>query len=169
MDLNFVPVNIFRETPEVTFLDASVKGSNGSDVVIHRGGATSPPDLNNFEQYYVHYHQTDNNLVLKGDRIFTLLNPLWDEPHHIIHLNRFMGALQIPIGTFHRSISGKDGSIVINQAIRDKQFEAKTEFNPISIENRIDLQKAKSKEPIIWLWKDGEIKRIKDSLFLKVA
>jgi hypothetical protein len=80
-----------------------------------------------------------------------------------------MGALQIPIGTFHRSISGNDGSIVINQAIRDKQFEAKTEFNPISIENRIDLQKAKSQEPIIWLWKEAEIKRIKDSLFLKVA
>ena len=49
MELNFVPVNIFRETPEVTFLDASVKDSNGSDVVIHRGGATSPPDLNGFE------------------------------------------------------------------------------------------------------------------------
>ena len=83
MKLNFVPVNIFRETPEVTFLDASVEDSNGSDVVIHRGGATSPPDLNNFEQYYVHYHQTDNNLVLEGDRIFTLLNPLWDEPHPV--------------------------------------------------------------------------------------
>ena len=80
-----------------------------------------------------------------------------------------MGALQIPIGTFHRSISGENGSIVINQAIRDKQFESNIEFNPISIENRIDLQKAKCKEPIIWLWKDGEIKRIKDSQFLKVA
>jgi len=169
MKLNFVPVNIFRETPEVTFLDASVKGSNGSDVVIHREGATSPPDLNGFEQYYVHHHQIDNNLVLEGDRTFTLLNPLWAEPHHIIYLHRRMGALQIPIGTLHRAISGKDGSIVINQAIRDKQFESNTEFNPISIENRIDLQQAKSSEPIIWLWKDGEIKRIKDSLFLKVA
>jgi len=169
MELNFVPVNIFRETPAVTFLDASIKYSNGSDVVIHRGRATSPPMLNGFEQYYVHHHQVDNNLVLQGDRTFILLNPLWDEPYHIVYLHRSMGALQIPIGTFHRSISGKDGSIVINQAIRDEQFEASTEFNPISIENRIDLQKAKSTEPIIWLWKDGEIKRIKDSLFLKVA
>ena len=169
MELNFVPVNIFRETPEVTFLGASVKGSNGSDVVIHRGGATSPPDLNCFEQYYVHHHQIDNNLVIEGDRTFTLLNPLWDEPHHIVYLHRFMGALEIPIGTFHRSISGKNGSIVINQAIRDEQFEASSEFNPINIENRIDLQKAKSKEPIIWLWENGEIKRIKDSLFLNVA
>tara|TARA_B100000965_G_scaffold56872_1_gene43211 strand:+ start:166 stop:675 length:510 start_codon:yes stop_codon:yes gene_type:complete len=169
MDLDFVPVNIFRETPEVTFLDASVKGSNGSDVVIHRGGATSPPDLNDFEQYYVHRHQIDNNLVLEGDRTFTLLNPLWDEPHHIVYLHRIMGALQIPIGTFHRSISGQNGSIVINQAIRDEQFEPSNEFNPICIENRIDLQRAKAIEPIIWLWKDGKIKRIKDSMFLKVA
>ncbi len=169
MELTFLPVNVFRETPEVTFLDASVKDSNGSDIVIHRKEATSPPDLNGFEQYYVHNHQTDNNLVLEGDRTFTLLNPLWDEPHHMIYLHRLMGALQIPIGTFHRSISGKNGSIVINQAIRDEQFEASTEFNLISTENRIDLQKAKSKEPIIWLWKDGEIKRIKASLFLKSA
>ena len=169
MELQFVPVNIFRETASVTFLDASVNGSNGSDVVIHRGGATSPPDLNGFEQYYVHDHQTDNNLVLEGDRTFTLLNPLWDEPHHIVYLHRPMGALKIPIGTFHRSISGKDGSIVINQAIRDEQFEAIKEFNPISIELRKDLQKAKSADPIIWLWKNGEIQRIQDSLYLKVA
>ncbi len=80
-----------------------------------------------------------------------------------------MGALQIPIGTFHRSISGKDGSIVINQAIRDEEFESSTEFDPISIEKRKDLQKAKSVDPIFWLWKNGEIQRIKDSFFLKVA
>ena len=169
MKLNFVPVNIFRETPEVTFLDASVEDSNGSDVVIHRGGATSPPDLNGFEQYYVHHHQIDNNLVLEGDRTFTLLNPLWDEPHHIVYLRRCMGALTIPIGTFHRSISGKNGSIVINQAIRDTKFEPSQEFDPISIEKRQVLQKAKSIEPIIWFWKNGEIQRMKDSLFLKVA
>ena len=80
-----------------------------------------------------------------------------------------MGALQIPIGTFHRSISGKDGSIVINQAIRDDQFDPTTEFDPISIEKRTDLQKVKSVDPIIWKLENGEIKRIKDSLFLKVA
>ena len=41
--------------------------------------------------------------------------------------------------------------------------------NPISIEKRTDLLKAKSVDPIIWKWENGEIKRIKDSLFLKVA
>ena len=169
MELNFVPITIFRETPQVTFLDASIKGSNGSDVVIHRGGATSPPNLNGFEQYYVHHHQIDNNLVLEGDRTFTLLNPIWDKPHHIIYLNRLMGALQIPIGTFHKSVSGRNGSIVINQAIRDERFESSSEFDPISINNREDLEKAKSVDPIIWFWKDGEIKRIVDRLNFKVA
>ena len=169
MELKFIPINIFRETPQVTFLDASVKGSNGSDVVIHRGGATSPPDLNGFEQYYVHYHQIDNNLVLEGERTFTLLNPLWDEPHHIIYLNRSMGALQIPIGTFHKSISGKNGSVVINQAIRDEQFDSSREFDPISIKNRADIQKSRSVDPIVWFWKDERINRIKDRIFFKAA
>ena len=160
MKLNFVPVNIFRETPEVTFLDASVEGSNGSDVVIHRGGATSPPDLNGFEQYYVHHHQTDNNLVLEGDRTFTLLNPLWDEPHHIIYLHRFMGALQIPIGTFHRSISGKEGSIVLNQPIRDKFFDPKKDFIPQKLD-QISLIKARKTPPVYWVWENDQIKRVR--------
>ena len=44
-----------------------------------------------------------------------------------------MGSLRIPIGTYHRSGSGKDGSIVLNQAIRDKFFDPRTEFPPISL------------------------------------
>ena len=55
-------------------------------------------------------HQVDNNLVLEGSRTFKLLNPAWDHPHHIIHLIRAMGALQIPIGTYHRSMSSEEGS-----------------------------------------------------------
>ena len=44
-----------------------------------------------------------------------------------------MGALQIPIGTYHRSISGKEGSIVINQSIRKKDFDPDKEFLPKSL------------------------------------
>ena len=40
MRLNFVPTHVFRETPQVSFFDAGVKGSNGSDVVIHHGNAS---------------------------------------------------------------------------------------------------------------------------------
>ena len=44
MKLRFISINIFRETPKVTFFDASIGTSNGSDVVIHSGEAISPPD-----------------------------------------------------------------------------------------------------------------------------
>ena len=115
MELRFFPISIFRETRKVTFFDAGIDSSNGSDVVIHSGEAISPPDDLKDEQYYVHNHQIDHNLVITGERTFVLINPSWDEPHHVIYLNRSMGALEIPVGTYHRSISGKEGSIVLNQ------------------------------------------------------
>ena len=161
MRLNFVPTKIFRETPQVSFFDAGVKGSNGSDVVIHNGNAISPPNDGVFEQYYVHQHQIDHNIVIEGSRVFTLINPQWDEPHHIIYLNRAMGALQIPVGTFHRSISNHEGSIVLNQAVRDEKFNPENEFKPVSLRNRKDLQEAKGKDPVYWVWEKDQIKRIK--------
>ena len=106
MELKFLPTNIFRETPKVTFFDASIDSTNGCDVVMH-SGELYPPDEFEHEQYYVHYHQIDHNLVIAGERKFILINPTWDEPHHVIYLNRSMGALKIPVGTYHRSISGR--------------------------------------------------------------
>ena len=44
MRLKFVPAQVFVKTPQVSFFDAGVKGSNGSDVVIHNGNAISPPN-----------------------------------------------------------------------------------------------------------------------------
>ncbi len=158
--LTFVPTNVFRETPQVTFFDPGVKGSNGSDVVIHHGDALSPPNDDDFEQYYVHYHQTDNNLVLSGSRTFTLLNPEWDEPHHIIFLNQKMGALQIPIGTYHRSVSGREGSMVLNQSVRDNNFDPNQEFIPVSLRDRVDLRRAKAADPVFWILDNGRIRRV---------
>ena len=57
MELRSFPINVFRETPKVTFFDASIYSSNGSDVVIHSEEAKSPPDDLKDEQYYVHNHQ----------------------------------------------------------------------------------------------------------------
>ena len=56
----------------------------------------------------------------------------WKYPYHIVHLNRQSGALMIPTHTYHRSVSGDTGSIVINQAIRKEGFDAKYEFIPVS-------------------------------------
>jgi hypothetical protein len=159
MRLHFVPIHLFRETPQVTFFDASVPHSNGTDVVVHHGPATSPPDDGEFEQFYVHHHQVDHNLVLHGRRTFTLLNPAWPQPHHVIHLERAMGALQIPVGTFHRSVSEAEGSLVLNQSQRDDGFDYATEFIPVSLRGREDLQQARQLRPWVWFWQDGHIRR----------
>ena len=165
MLLQFVPIRVFRETAQVTFFDAGVNGSNGADVVIHHKNAVSPPDDGNFEQYYIHHHQIDHNLVIERSRKFTLINPKWDEPHHVIFLNRAMGALQIPIGTYHRSESGLEGSIVLNQAIRDNSFDQTKEFSPVSLRSNKQLRKARQAHPVYWIWEEGRIKRVK--LFCK--
>ena len=59
--------------------------------------------------------------------------------YHIVHLNRQSGALVIPRNTYHRSISGESGSIVINQAKRYDGFDASKEFIPRSCAINPDL------------------------------
>ena len=51
------------------------------------------------------------------------------------------GALIIPRHTYHRSKSGKDGSIVINQAKRYEGFDSKLEFIPVSAAEVPELYK----------------------------
>ena len=159
MKLKFISTTIFRETPKVTFFDAGIESTNGCDVVIHSGEAISPPNDFKNEQYYVHYHQIDHNLVITGERKFVLINPFWDEPHHVIYLNRSMGALEIPIGTYHRSISGKEGSIVLNQPKRDKFFDPSKEFIPQKLD-KINLIKARTSPPVYWIYENKKLKRV---------
>ena len=130
-EVQFVKHQVFRETPDVIFYDISVENNNATDLVEHTGPAVSPPDENGEKQFYIHYHQVDHNRVLSGGRTFELVNPDWSDPYHIVHLNRDSGALIIPKGTYHRSTSSIHGSIVINQAVRDKDFDHTTEFVPV--------------------------------------
>ena len=127
--------------------------------MIHSGEAISPPDYLKEEQYYVHNHQIDHNLVISGERKFVLINPSWDEPHHVIYLNRSMGALEIPIGTYHRSISGKEGSIVLNQPKRDNFFNPVKEFIPQKL-NKINLINARKSPPVYWIYENNKIERV---------
>ena len=132
-DIHFKRHRVFRETDDVIFYDISVEESNASDLVVHTGPATSPPpDCVGGKQFYIHSFQDDCNRVIQGERTFELVNRDWKYPYHIIHLNVHSGALIIPRGTFHRSTSGKDGSIVINQAKRYDGFDPSAEFYPVS-------------------------------------
>ena len=139
-DVNFVKHRVFKETPDVIFYDISVEDSNASDLVVHTGPAISPPDDKvGAKQFYIHYHQVDHNRVVSRERTFELVNRDWKDTYHIVHLNRRSGAMVKPTNTYHRSVSGENGSIVINQAVRDDLFRAENEFNPVSAAEDIEL------------------------------
>ncbi len=142
---------VFRETDDVIFYDITVEESNASDLVVHDGPAVSPPpDCVGSKQFYIHSFQDDYNRVVSGERTFELVNYSWKCPYHIIHLNRQSGALFIPRGTFHRSVSGENGSIVINQAKRYDGFDPSAEFYPVSTAENMELYNIlKTEKPVI--------------------
>ena len=143
---------IFKKTDNVLFYDISIKESNASDLVIHESAAVSQPndELGN-KQFYVHSHQIDYNRVISGSSTFELIYFDWDRPYQIVKLNRDSGALKIPLNTYHRSVSGEKGSIVINQAQRDDLFETNKEFRPISVVENEKLNNIlKNIKPIVY-------------------
>ena len=58
-------------------------------------------------------------------------------------------------------IRDREGSIVLNQAVRDEKFNPENEFIPVSLRDRKDLQEAQKKNPVYWVWEKDQIKRIK--------
>ena len=120
----------FRQTPGVHFADIGVPGSNGIDLVEHTGKSVSPPDRLGLHQFYVHAHQTDNNRVIKGHRLFELFYAGWEDPYWFVMLDEESGALEIPPGCYHRSYSGHEGSLLLNHAVRDDQYDENNEFHP---------------------------------------
>ncbi len=159
MELKFWPTIIFRETPKVTFFDLGIESTNGCNVVMNTGEATSSLDEFEYEQYYLHNHQIDYNLVIACGWKFILINPIWDEPHYVIYLKRSMGALEIPIWTYHGTISGKEWGIVLNQPIRDKFFDLKKEFILQKL-NKLSFIKARKSPPYIGFGKNNQIRKL---------
>ena len=150
-DVNFKKHRVFRETQDVIFYDISVDESNAADLVVHTGTAISPPNDNvGAKQFYIHSFQDDYNRVVSGERTFELVNYTWKYPYHIVKLDVHSGALIIPAKTWHRSVSGEEGSIVINQAKRYKGFNASEEFKPVSCaENSLLYKILLHEKPVI--------------------
>ncbi len=125
-----IPYEKFRDTPAVRFYDITVPTSNARDLVVHSGPAVSPPDdpASGAWQFYLHPHQEDNLLALHGGRTFYLVNLGWNYPFHIVRLETGGDILRIPPGTFHRSVSDPDGSVVLNQAVREEGASVVREF-----------------------------------------
>ena len=149
--VSFRKHRVFRETDSVIFYDITVEESNASDLVVHEGAAVSPPDdFAGAKQFYIHSFQDDYNRVVSGTRTFELINLQWKCPYHIVRLDRSHGALFIPRGTFHRSVSGEGGSIVINQAHRYEGFDSSAEFFPVSCATNMELYNIlRNEKPVI--------------------
>lgn len=119
----------FRDTPSVQFFDITVPSSNARDLVCHSGPAISPNSAPDGSwQFYLHSRQEDNLLALSGGRTFHLINFGWERPYHIVRLDANRHILRIPPGTFHRSESDFNGSLVINQAVRKQGANVQNEF-----------------------------------------
>lgn len=67
-------------------------------------------------------------MAASGGRTFYLVNLAWEVPFHIVRLESGGDILRIPRGTFHRSISDPEGSVVLNQAVRDAGVSLLREF-----------------------------------------
>jgi hypothetical protein len=131
-----IPYHRFRDTPQVSFFDITIASSNARDLVFHEGAATSPNNSDEGAwQFYLHPHQEDNLMALSGGRTFFLVNFFWEHPFHILRLESRGDILRIPPGAFHRSISDREGSLVLNQAVRDQQATLEKEFRVYSSAN----------------------------------
>ncbi len=124
-----IPYHKFRDTPNVRFFDITIANSNARDLVFHEGPATSPNNTDaGYWQFYLHPNQEDNLLAVSGGRTFYLVNFSWEKPFHIVRLEANGDILRIPPGTFHRSVSDPDGSLVLNQAVRTAKATVASEF-----------------------------------------
>ena len=115
-------------TPRVLFADVFVKGQNGLDLVVHHGFAVSPPNQKGTGEktFYKHFHQTDNNRCVMGRRVFELVatKGQMQYQHYVILLDDNIGALEILPEVYHRSVSCEEGSILLNHAVRDEEYES---------------------------------------------
>ncbi|WVP99957.1 hemagglutinin domain-containing protein [Synechococcus phage MA10] len=132
--ITFHKDRVFRETTGVHFSDVWVHGQNGLDLVVHREFAISPPNHSGTGEktFYIHQHQTDNNRCIDGRRVFELVAPdnQMQHQHYVILLDDNIGALEILPGVYHRSVSCEEGSILLNHAVRDEEYDESKEFNP---------------------------------------
>ncbi|MDA3862367.1 MAG: hypothetical protein PF689_00705 [Deltaproteobacteria bacterium] len=138
----------FRKTPGVIFDQfpmACIQQVNAIDRVLHQKGAISPGPVGETEKpWYMHPHQADNLIVLKGIRYVDLytqdhgkVEHFTVEPNKIARNGKVIinkGAILVwPQHVFHRITSGPEGSASINIAQHFQGFDINTNFNIYSL------------------------------------
>jgi hypothetical protein len=141
----------FRKTEGVSFDILPMQylpRIDGIDRVIHKKRAISPGSVGDIERpWYLHPHQEDNLLVLAGVRmvdIYTLeyqrLEHFVVEPEKVYHNDKLVydgpAMLVWPTNVFHRIVSGDDGSVSLNFAVRLPGFNIDTNFSVYDLDTK---------------------------------
>ena len=77
-----------------------------------------------------------------GRRVFELVatKGQMQYQHYVILLDDNIGALEILPEVYHRSVSCEEGSILLNHAVRDEEYDEHKEFNPTPPSDDPDLR-----------------------------
>lgn len=141
---SLVKLKLFRKTPGVVFdlypLE-TLPHIDAIDRVLHERSAISPGPVGDVERpWYMHEHQSDNLIVLHGQRTVELYSRSHGEiekfvvlPDKIYHNDKLIydggAVLGWPPFVFHRIVSGEQGSASINLAVHSEGFDIRTNFN----------------------------------------
>jgi len=139
---DIIPAKEFRNTKNVQFHSMPVLNNlKGLDLVKHEVNAISPGEVNNVQlPWYMHPNQVDNLIVFNGKRYVELYRADGKEmvklevtPDKIVQDGKVLyegpALLSWPTHTFHRIKSGEDGSYSLNFAVREEDFDIRTNFN----------------------------------------
>ena len=143
-----IPLRKLRRTSGVKFdeiVPSDIPKIHGIDKVVHGPNSISPGPIEDStppvkRPWYVHRGQDDNLLVLQGTRYIDIYNPKSREsasfivtPEKIYKNEKlyYDGPAMVvwPAGIYHRIISGQEGSVSINFATRNNNFDLKDNFN----------------------------------------
>ncbi|HZJ98696.1 MAG TPA: hypothetical protein VFC79_01735 [Tissierellaceae bacterium] len=134
----------FRRTAGVAFdimIRDMVPKVDAIDRVLHKGGASSPGAVGEYDRpWYMHTYQADNLLVLQGKRHIEVYTPEHGKvekfvvtPDYIEHNGERIldggGLVVWPRYVFHRIVSAEGGSASVNLATHYQGFDIKTNFN----------------------------------------
>ena len=141
---HLIKLKLFRKTTGVVFdlypLE-TLPHIDSIDRVLHERSAVSPGPIGEVERpWYMHTHQTDNLIVLYGQRTVELFNKNHGRietfvvtPDKIYHNDDLLfdggAVLGWPPLVFHRIVSGEQGSASINIAVHSEGFDIRTNFN----------------------------------------
>ena len=141
----------FRKTEGVSFDILPMQylpRIDGIDRVIHKKRAISPGSVGGIERpWYLHPQQEDNLLVLAGVRmvdIYTLehrrLEHFVVEPEKVYHNDKLVydgpAMLVWPTNVVHRIVSGDEGSVSLNFAVRLPGFDIDTNFSVYDLDTK---------------------------------